>query len=1703
MTAQILSSELSNLIQESKRKNSELRHAAEESLTQLKALPSTSETQLAADLSRRPDFINPFLIACATKNAKFSSIGVSCLQRLVVSRGLPRARLRDVLEALSESTSLGVEVQLKILQALPPLLQYFAEDLQGDLLGKALRICAALLNSKLGVVSSTSAATLQQLVVSVFDKVVTEDEKALQIPTTAEAPTADGSVPVRTAAFDAYRVFNDICLLTEGQKPQFLRSTTLPQSFGLELLESILANHAGLFLTHMEQANVLRTHLMPFIIKSLSERHSFPTTVRTIRILQILLKKHISILASECEMAFSLLTHMLEPDAAPLWKRAVCMEIIRDLHADSGLIRKIYQQYDESEGRKTILKDQLAVLVRLAAEKPNVIGLSHQSTMPAQGSGGKDASGEQVALEAGGVAGIIGGAVGVSDAHVSGISSQFSTLRVQCLDQLDKAEPPSLPDSYIYALALSCINSFSEGLARFILPLTIPDTRSKRRARPETPDADEQSPTADSEKPVRVALQRKFSRRHSHRRDQLPVNPVKLLDHPLYADIKTSAAIITDCWPAVLATCSTFLYAALDAEYYHNLVRAFQKFTHVAGLLELSTPRDAFLTTLGKAAVPSQILAANLSTTAPSTPTVESHGMFANAKGLLSVESLVSQSSGTSADRQRQPSVDAGTPTLTTRNLLCLRALLNLGIALGPILAQSWSIILETLQQADFILFASSRKGGRTIGPNQRVEVQTGNDTGNLLANFGGEITAVETAASRMFESTSEFPNNAFVGMLRALCKLAGDGSYEPARRLSKAPRNPESKSPDQELPHKRLPSLSGISTTAASQIQENHFALVKLGDLARVNMSRLIYHEAGESGWEVLVNQLVSVSSSTETDSSVRLRAADTLNQMVVIAATSSLVSQDVELRTSVQRRALSALKIGIASLYATNQEESVASSSVDDEIHRLALEALRSILADCGDPLAGGWDIAFDIVDSVFDIPQSSTHDDREETPITHKPSKSRSPKLVRSSFGSLEIICSDFLSSLPSTCDLVLIDTLFNFCSQADDLNISLTAVTYFWSLSDFLQGRNDSSFDDSVLKARRESEFIDQAKGNDPKASDAALWMLLLLRLTAVTTDRRPEVRNGAIQSLFRIFDVYGDRLSPLAWESCLRMTIFNMIEANLAQQNELGPSRSVPTQDEIAWNDTTKVMLDGISTLFSTYLAILVRQEGFALSWEILMGYLGAYLERQCLEISAKVFALLRDVIAKVENVEQIGASSVHLVWGLWTKGIPISKSAVKNSKSNNQDAYIAYVQLLKEIYRLIEADLDVERVREISNNLRECVWYSDTPAYTADIDYLTALQSHTLDCVRMIRKDVPGVPSIIISQLADFVSLPYIKPSPEPGSHELTFVALSKASMEILEACIIQHLQDQDIYTSGALLVSLSNLSMAINGKYLWRLEGKDPPTWKRATTATVSILESTLPLLPRILSDDEELKKLWNQVISTTDSIVAAESSQAPANTDLLADQNFDMEAFHRLRVLITPALGAATTIPDSTRRAYAESLFRNSIIHASDPWELPEPGTEPLSVLAKPRWGRTYDPHASPRSRMSYACLDELFGLVAVHDGSSNRIKLAQAAAPYLITRAGISLRAYLADQPLRGRMPQPASQRVELLYILSKLIDLDSEPKAIPEAPGVNSMHKKHLHRLFPLVSKAVGVASRDQGILAKLTQALDVVGEGFGV
>jgi hypothetical protein len=568
--------------------------------------------------------------------------------------------------------------------------------------------------------------------------------------------------------------------------------------------------------------------------------------------------------------------------------------------------------------------------------------------------------------------------------------------------------------------------------------------------------------------------------------------------------------------------------------------------------------------------------------------------------------------------------------------------------------------------------------------------------------------------------------------------------------------------------------------------------------------------------------------------------------------------------------------------------------------------------------------------------------------------------------------------------------------------------------------------------------------------------------------------------------------------------CLQNVMFRLLSSIEAQlELTTNPEYSISYKDQTGWNETTVVVLTGITSLLAEYLDILSKHTTFDTSWRILLGHFKAFLDFKVLEINTAVFKALKQILSKgnANETANFDTAAINLAWDLWSETLPIVKADRSDKRFDNQDYLIAYVSALQEIYRLIEVDLRVEIVEKMLMLLSEAIREASAATYTADIEYLTPLQTLVLEALKMIRTDIEGVPSVLIKQVAHFVALAYV-PHPPDERQRPTYVALSKAAMKLSETLILAHHSNHHIYISGAVSSSLIALGKPIILKYSFPIITKATPPWQQATTSSLAILTAVLPIITTATFEVEVIRPIWSAIVTIANGITTADCSGVSETTNIGSDQDFDINSFLTLRELITPSLGSPL-IPDKTRRIYTESLFHQSLVHAPQSEELPQLNQELLATLYTPRIGRTVDPPPSPRAKMSYVCFDELVSLVTIHDSSLPRIKLSQAAAPYLILRAGLTLRAYIADQPLRGRMPQPLSQRKELLYILKKLVELRCEPDAIPDAPGVDSEGKKHLLRLYPLLAKGVRAAARDQEVLEWMGRALDEVGMEFGV
>ncbi|KAK7202897.1 hypothetical protein BZA70DRAFT_86340 [Myxozyma melibiosi] len=1809
----LLTSDLTSLLSETKRRQTELRQACEASISEIKGLSSSGkhEAEILDHLASSPSFVSPFLLACAAKNVKYSSIAIQSIQRLIATSSLNKDNLGAILAAFQDAQHLGVEVQLKILQTLPPLIEKYGVFIRGDLLARAIELCSTMQNSKIQVVVNTAAATLQQMCVAVFDEIITEDSRAADIEPEFEVPIDDGKsiVKIRPAAYDAFRVFQDICFLTEGNKPKFVKAHQISETFGLELIESIISNHATIFNNHPEQTYILRTYVFPYILRSLSERREFPIIVRVIRVLYLILRRHLPIVPVECEVALTLLIHTLDPDIGSYWKRVLVMEVFQGVFAEYALVRRFYSEYDSQEGRQPVLHRLVTAINKLSCEKPAAIGLRRLSSSFLQP--GKDSYvGAPSESSVAGLFGVSG------STEVVGLSTQTSSVRVLCIDQLDKNDPPTLPDTYLYFLALNCVNSFAEGMTRFLLPLSLSDANSmtKKKSQRVTSGSGVAAPAGGAPAPAQDETQKK---KRAIRYRGAPINPLTLEDHNLYPEIVVTSKIVKDCWPPLLAAYSTFLYAKLDSDLYHNLVRSFQKFTQSAGLLQLVTPRDAFLTTLGKVAVPSHIFTGNQS--AVSSPSAERH----NSGGLfngLSMEALGGAGSGSSGaggagsggvggsgagigGNAETASAETLYGTLHVRNLLCLRALLNLAIALGPTLKSSWTIIIETLQQADMILYSAGYRYSQPPRSSTRDLSLASSNGGSSPATAAGgaaagghandspppaglanETGAVDNAIRKLLDCTRDFPDDAFVDLINALCKVSASTINLP-RHPSQQQSQESSDSTSASTPStpKRAPSgLPYIKPTYGDPL----FALIKLGEIAEMNINRLVFSPPEASGWDAYVEYFIEVLSCRNLAPSIRMRAAEVLNTTIfsaIVEASGDNSQEDEGGLSLVQNRCLVALEEQMYSCIRQGRPASdmeLTTKMAEAEIQCTTLNTLHDILDRTGSSLSNGWQIVFSVITSFFvmhhqgkllpttrvregvEIPAAERHGSQTSTTATTtassytKAESEKITKLVKAAFGSLQLICNDFLASVPQECFIELIDLLYYFCHQPEDLNISFTTITFFWTVSDFLRTKlTDSGLNSDLsepLKSRE--DLLRMAKSGNLQDSTSSLWLILLLRLTVICSDPRSEVRNGAIQILFRIFDSYGHLLGVNSWSACLWIVIYTVMEVR--PPPVISPAytadKAVMRAHEVEqkqWSETLSLILSGMSRLYSTFLYAFLRQPDFEALWRSLLKYFQGLVALRRPEVTVSVFKTLSEILTTIEeNKFELSDKSVEETWSFWAgREAVIAEAESKNSGVMTQESIAAYVGSYRPLFAL--ASMDLAKITTTLRIMRSCLLFPELPPYFSDVEYLTPLQMAIIDVVKLIddgkaavsnggagavdagaaSAGVAGTASLVLKTYAEFSSLAFrrdvLKAIPEGRSKSAkkpAFIAVAVKCFEYVLDVFNRNVDDLQVFRDGSVAFALKTLSIPIHEKYNCPAyagpeEGDHHLTlWMLSTRTFISIAERTVSIIEGGAADvveESQKVEIWRQIVSGAGGIV--KSNGPIMGASVKEDEQFDISAFKQLEKVIVPALGDKQ-VPDELVTEYIGTLYDCSFLYMLYGMhdERGKNVNERLAdVLKEPLLGSTEALEVLGRQSMSYVCFESLFTLSRVETTDSpERRRLAEAAIPYLLLRCALVLHRFAADQPLRGTIPAPRLQQKELVYILSRLLELttrrgddttmtEEDTKEKEEEGEGKDANYRPLMRLLPLLSKSIVASKADSDVLHLLQAAFERISTGL--
>lgn len=155
-----------------------------------------------------------------------------------------------------------------------------------------------------------------------------------------------------------YLLFQDLCLLTNGEGPHWLTEVpSLDQNFGLELIETALTGSSGVFFRHREFTGLLKDRVCALVIRlfSPSIKHpdnaqkarglSFPTMVRLVRVASSLVTRFRKLLVAECEIFVSILIRFLDMDK-PIWQRALVLEVMHGFCAQPELLESFSAHYD-------------------------------------------------------------------------------------------------------------------------------------------------------------------------------------------------------------------------------------------------------------------------------------------------------------------------------------------------------------------------------------------------------------------------------------------------------------------------------------------------------------------------------------------------------------------------------------------------------------------------------------------------------------------------------------------------------------------------------------------------------------------------------------------------------------------------------------------------------------------------------------------------------------------------------------------------------------------------------------------------------------------------------------------------------------------------------------------------------------------------------------------------------------------------------------------------------------------------------------------------------------------------------------------------------------------------------------------------------------------------------------------------------------
>ncbi|KAF6120388.1 MON2-like protein, regulator of endosome-to-Golgi trafficking [Phyllostomus discolor] len=874
-----MQSDLRALSLECKKKFPPVKEAAESGIIKVKTIAARNTEILAALKENSSEVVQPFLMGCGTKEPKITQLCLAAIQRLMSHEVVSETAAGNIINMLWQLMENSLE-ELKLLQTVLVLLTTNTV-VHDEALSKAIVLCFRLHFTKDNITNNTAAATVRQVVTVVFERMVAEDERHRDIieqPVLVQANSNRRSVStLKPCAKDAYMLFQDLCQLVNADAPYWLVGMTeMTRTFGLELLESVLNDFPQVFLQHQEFSFLLKERVCPLVIKLFSpnikfrqgsstssspapvEKPYFPICMRLLRVVSVLIKQFYSLLVTECEIFLSLLVKFLDADK-PQWLRAVAVESIHRLCVQPQLLRSFCQSYDMKQHSTKVFRDIVNALGSFIQSLFLVPPTGNPAT--ANQAGNNNAGGTVSAPANSGMLGIGGGVTLLPAFEYRGTWIPILTITVQgsakatYLEMLDKVEPPTIPEGYAMSVAFHCLLDLVRGITSMI-----EGELGEVETECQTTSEAASSPTQSSEQPELQSTSDQMDKERANR--------------------AVWEEMVNACWCGLLAALSLLLDASTDEAATENILKAELTMAALCGRLGLVTSRDAFITAICKAY---SIQGQNVMMISPSS---ESHQQVVAVGQPLAV----------------QPQ---GTVMLTSKNIQCMRTLLNLAHCHGAVLGTSWQLVLATLQHLVWILGLKPSSGG-ALKPGRAVEGPSTVLTTAVMT----DLPVISNILSRLFESSQYLDDVSLHHLINALCSL----------------------------------SLEAMDMAYGNNKEPSLFAVAKLLETGLVNMHRI------EILWRPLTGHLLEVCQ--HPNSRMREWGAEALTSLIKAGLTFNHeppLSQNQRLQ-----------------LLLLNPLKEMSSINHPD-IRLKQLECVLQILQSQGDSLGPGWPLVLGVMGAI----------------------------------------------------------------------------------------------------------------------------------------------------------------------------------------------------------------------------------------------------------------------------------------------------------------------------------------------------------------------------------------------------------------------------------------------------------------------------------------------------------------------------------------------------------------------------------------------------------------------------------------------------------------------------------------------------------------------------------------------------------------